>query len=65
MPRMDGIALTEKVRGSTHSDLPIVLVTALHAEEDRARGLRAGADAYIVKSTFEQGDLLDVVRRLT
>ncbi|CCO25158.1 hybrid sensor histidine kinase/response regulator [Maridesulfovibrio hydrothermalis] len=65
MPHMDGFTLTAAVRKmpqSTH--LPIVLVTSLGSQEDRERGVEAGADAYIIKSSFDQGNLLEVISRL-
>jgi two-component system, chemotaxis family, sensor kinase CheA len=65
MPRMDGIALCRRIRSTERfRELPIVLVTGLASDEDRARGLDAGADAYIVKSSFEQADLLQTVQQL-
>lgn len=65
MPRMDGFDLTAKIRGDKKFDeLPIVLVTALEKREDRERGIEVGANAYIVKSSFDQGNLLEVIRRL-
>lgn len=65
MPRMDGFALCRRVRSSERfRELPIVLVTGLESAEDRARGLDAGADAYIVKSSFDQATLLDAVHQL-
>jgi two-component system chemotaxis sensor kinase CheA len=65
MPRMDGLALTEAVRASPRfRELPIVLVTARASEEDRARGARAGADAYLVKSAFDQKNLLETIAQL-
>ncbi len=65
MPRMSGFELTAKIRKDEKlSRLPVVLVTALESREDRERGIDAGADAYIVKSSFDQSNLLDVVRRL-
>lgn len=65
MPRMDGFALCRRARSSERfRELPIVLVTGLDSPEDRARGLEAGADAYIVKSSFDQASLLDTVNRL-
>lgn len=65
MPRMDGFTLTSRVRADPELDsLPVVLVTALGSAEDRARGLEAGANAYLVKSGFEQDSLLDAIRRL-
>jgi two-component system chemotaxis sensor kinase CheA len=42
----------------------VVLVTALDSREDRERGIDVGANAYIVKSSFDHGDLLQIIRRL-
>jgi two-component system chemotaxis sensor kinase CheA len=65
MPRMDGFELTARVRADPQlSDLPIVLVSALEAREDKERGIEVGANAYVVKSSFEQSNLLEIVRRL-
>lgn len=65
MPRMDGFDLTAKIRADRNlSELPIVLVTALEKREQRERGIEVGANAYIVKSSFDQSNLLEVVRRL-
>jgi two-component system chemotaxis sensor kinase CheA len=65
MPRMDGFALTEAVRASPRfSRLPVVLVTARDRPEDKARGLEVGASAYVVKSTFDQTNLLETLRHL-
>jgi two-component system, chemotaxis family, sensor kinase CheA len=65
MPRMSGFELTAKIRADKRlSQLPVVLVTGLDSREDRERGVDVGASAYIVKSSFDQGNLLEVVRRL-
>jgi two-component system chemotaxis sensor kinase CheA len=65
MPRLDGFGLTAKVRADKKlARLPVVLVTALDSREDRERGVDAGANAYIVKGSFDQSNLLDAVRRL-
>jgi two-component system chemotaxis sensor kinase CheA len=65
MPRMDGFTLTETVRGSRRfRDLPVILLTALDNERDRARGLEVGADAYLVKSAFDQTVLLRTLEQL-
>jgi two-component system chemotaxis sensor kinase CheA len=65
MPRMDGFALTEKVRGDERFvEMPVVLVTSLESPQDKIRGLEAGADAYITKSTFDQMELLETIKRL-
>jgi two-component system chemotaxis sensor kinase CheA len=65
MPRLNGFELTVRIRADEQlRDLPVVLVTALASAEDRARGVDAGANAYIIKSSFDQSNLLEVVRRL-
>jgi len=65
MPRMDGFDLTTKIRGEKRlADMPVILVTALETREDRERGIEVGANAYIVKSSFDQSNLLEIVRRL-
>jgi two-component system chemotaxis sensor kinase CheA len=65
MPRMDGIELTRKMRGDQRlARVPVVLVTALESQEDRERGLDAGANAYLTKSSFTQGTLLKTARSL-
>ncbi len=65
MPLLNGFDLTARVRADTRfQHLPVVLVTSLDAPEDRARGIAAGADAYIVKRQFEQQTLLDTIARL-
>lgn len=65
MPRMNGFGLTAKIRADKKfSELPVVLVTALESREDRERGIDAGANAYIVKSSFDQSNLLEVIQRL-
>ena len=65
MPRMDGFDLTAKVRADKQlAKLPVVLVTALESREHRERGIDVGANAYIVKSSFDQSNLLEIVQQL-
>ncbi|RJP56019.1 MAG: hybrid sensor histidine kinase/response regulator [Deltaproteobacteria bacterium] len=65
MPRMNGFDLTAKIRADRKlAELPVVLVTALDSREHRERGVEVGANAYIVKSSFNQSNLLEVIRRL-
>ncbi|MEA3187171.1 MAG: two-component system, chemotaxis family, sensor kinase CheA [Chthoniobacter sp.] len=65
MPRMDGFDLTAKLRADSGlREVPVVLVTALESREHRERGIEVGANAYLVKSSFDQSNLLDVVRGL-
>jgi two-component system chemotaxis sensor kinase CheA len=65
MPRMDGFALTEAVRTSPRfRNLPVVLVTARENEQDKTRGIEVGANAYLVKSAFDQRELLETIAQL-
>jgi two-component system chemotaxis sensor kinase CheA len=65
MPRMDGFDLTARIRADRKFvDLPVILVTALESRADKERGVEVGANAYIVKSSFEQSNLLEIIRRL-
>jgi two-component system, chemotaxis family, sensor kinase CheA len=65
MPRMDGFQLTASVRSEeAMRELPVVLVTALESREHRERGMEVGANAYIGKSSFDNTNLLSVIKRL-
>jgi two-component system chemotaxis sensor kinase CheA len=65
MPRMNGFDLTTKIRGDKKfAHVPVVLVTALESRADRERGLAVGANAYLVKGSFDQSHLLEVLQRL-
>jgi len=65
MPRMDGFELCAKIRADKKlAELPLVLVTALDSREHRERGIDVGANAYIVKGSFDQSNLLEVIHRL-
>jgi CheY-like chemotaxis protein len=64
MPKMDGIRLTDAVRGSItrNTEIPIVGMTAGGGNEDLAEMRRAGIDQVIIKP-FRNKELLDVVER--
>ncbi|OQW85942.1 MAG: hypothetical protein BWK76_07315 [Desulfobulbaceae bacterium A2] len=65
MPNMDGLALTARIRAEPrYKELPVILVTSLASDEDKRRGLDAGANAYIPKPSFDQRVLLDTLKRL-
>lgn len=65
MPIMDGFELTAALRAAPKwRELPVVLVTARETERDKARGIEVGADAYIVKSAFDQRSLLETIRQI-
>jgi len=65
MPRLNGFDLTARIRSDARlASLPVVLVTALESREDKERGIEVGANAYVIKSGFDQSKLLEIVRRL-
>lgn len=64
MPLLDGLKLISHIRGEPQiSKLPIVVITTEAAEADRARALKLGADAYLVKPVKAQ-EVLDAVAKL-
>lgn len=66
LPRKDGFEVLTELR-ITHSSLPVIILTARGSEDDRVRGLRGGADDYVVKP-FSARELLarvDAVLRRT
>ncbi|HEU0219562.1 MAG TPA: hybrid sensor histidine kinase/response regulator [Gallionella sp.] len=65
MPNMDGLTLTARIRQEPrYKELPVILVTTLSSDEDKRRGLEAGANAYIPKPSFDQRVLLETLQRL-
>jgi two-component system sensor histidine kinase and response regulator WspE len=65
MPRMDGIELVTLVRRDSRlQSLPVMVVSYKDREEDRRRGLEAGADYYLAKASFHDDALLDAVGEL-
>ena len=65
MPRMDGFELTQRLKGDERTaHVPVILVSSLDSPADKTRGIKVGADAYIVKSRFEQGNLLETIEQL-
>ncbi len=65
MPRMDGIELVTLLRRDSRlQSLPVMVVSYKDREEDRRRGLDAGADYYLAKASFHDDALLDAVMEL-
>lgn len=62
MPRMDGIELVEMIRRDPRlKALPVVILSYKDREDDRRRGLEAGADYYLTKGGFQNDGLLNAV----
>jgi two-component system sensor histidine kinase and response regulator WspE len=65
MPRMNGIDLVRKIKADhILKALPVMIVSYKDREEDRLRGLEAGANYYLTKSSFHDETLLRAVRDL-
>ncbi|CAK0744106.1 Hybrid sensor histidine kinase/response regulator [Gammaproteobacteria bacterium] len=65
MPKMNGFELTARIRADEKlKGLPVVLVTALGSQKDREYGIEVGANAYLIKSDFDQGNLISIIQRL-
>ena len=65
MPGITGFELTAKLRQMEGTrDIPVIIVSSLALDEHRRKGLEVGAQAYIVKGSFDQGTLLETVQTL-
>lgn len=65
MPNVDGLELTRRLKSHpSFARLPVVIVTTRGSEQDRRRGMEAGADGYVTKGDLVRQDLVDVVGRL-
>jgi two-component system sensor histidine kinase and response regulator WspE len=65
MPRMDGIELLKLIRKDSRlKPLPVMIVSYKDRQEDRSRGLEAGADYYLTKASFHDETLLRIVTDL-
>jgi two-component system chemotaxis sensor kinase CheA len=65
MPGIDGFELTRRLRRMERfAEVPVIIVTSLASDEHRRMGIEVGAQAYIVKGSFDQGTLLKTVETL-
>ena len=65
MPRMDGCVLIENIRRQELNKLtPVIVVSSVYEQETRERFMNAGANAFIIKSDFERGNLVSTVKEL-
>lgn len=65
MPRMDGIEFVTHIRQDPrYESLPVIIVSYKDREEDRNRGLEAGADFYLTKGSFQDETLVRTVEEL-
>jgi two-component system chemotaxis sensor kinase CheA len=65
MPNVDGFELISSIRAHPRlANIPVLIVSSRASAEDHQRGLEAGADGYIVKTSFDEAGLLSAVSRL-
>ncbi len=65
MPRLNGLELVRRIKADvTLQALPVVIVSYKDREEDRLRGLEAGANHYLTKGSFHDDTLIQAVREL-
>lgn len=65
MPRMDGFELVTRLRREKkYKEVPIIIVTTRESDEDKRKGMEAGANAYLLKSDFTSEGLLETIERL-
>jgi len=64
MSEMDGFAVCKEIKkNEQYGNLPVIMITALHAKEDRIRGIKAGAEDFISKP-FDQEEVLARIQML-
>lgn len=64
MPKLNGFEVCMRIKGSEmHRHIPVVIVTALTAQEDRIKGIAAGAEDFVAKP-FDQGEILARINML-
>jgi len=65
MPNLDGFQLVKSIRSHPRiTNVPVLIVSSHASAEDQQRGLDAGADGYIIKTSFDEAGLLSAVSRL-
>lgn len=65
MPRMNGLELLKAIKGNpSYHNLPVMIVSYKSTEEERLKGLEAGADYYLTKSSFHDTTLVEAVIKL-
>jgi two-component system sensor histidine kinase and response regulator WspE len=65
MPRMDGIEMVRTIKSDrNYNAIPVIIVSYKEREEDRRRGMDAGADFYLTKGSFHDNSLLQAVADL-
>lgn len=65
MPRMDGFQLLAALKADRQmARIPVIMMTSRAAQDDVQRGMELGADAYLVKQTFDQRELLTTIGQL-
>lgn len=65
MPRMDGLVLIENLRRmETTKDIPVIVISSVFEDNIHEKIMNAGAQAHIVKSEFERGNLVAAVKEL-
>ncbi|MDQ6987030.1 MAG: response regulator [Mariprofundaceae bacterium] len=65
MPRLDGFGLVRRMRNNPkYSKIPILIISTRESDEDRQKGMEAGANAYLIKQQLAQGELHETLKRL-
>ena len=62
MPRMNGIEMVKRIKSDVKfREIPVMIVSYKDREDDRKKGLDAGANYYLTKSSFHDDTMLDAV----
>ncbi len=65
MPGMNGFELTKRLRANPKTKrIPVIIISTRSGEEDRRKGVEAGAQGYMVKSKFDPQGLVEMIKHL-
>ena len=65
LPKMDGYEVLEQLKKDTETrDIPVVLLTNLGQREDVKRGLKLGAEDYLIKAHFMPSEVIEKIKKL-
>jgi two-component system, OmpR family, alkaline phosphatase synthesis response regulator PhoP len=64
LPQLDGFSVLEEIKSRENQKaLPVIMLTNLATEDDKAKGIKLGAVDYLLKSNMTPAQLVDTIRK--
>jgi DNA-binding response OmpR family regulator len=65
LPQLDGFSVLEQIKkDETTKDIPVIMLTNLGTDEDKAKGARMGALDYLVKASLTPGQISEKIKQI-